>query len=163
VQKNYYVYLNEKCKININKTPIWFEAVKVEGTHESGQILFESSDEFDENWGKSVKIELSWFPKKREEYYHAREVQDSIETYNSINVVVTKKEHTWILSHEYTYWYGQRIKMIRKHYYPSIIIHGIYFCDITGRVVIIHFEVIRKYFENYEEFVIQMLKSIECH
>lgn len=163
LQKNYYVYSNDKCKIVINKTPIWFEKVKVEGNHEKGTIFFESHDEFDENFGKSVKIELSWYQKVREEYYHAREVQDSIDTYNSINIVVTKKENIWLLSHECTYWFGTRTKMIRKGYYPSKIIHSVFFCEITGRVITIHFEVIRKYYLNYEKFIIEMLQSIICH
>ncbi|GAH07062.1 unnamed protein product, partial [marine sediment metagenome] len=37
------------------------------------------------------------------------------------------------------------------------------FCEITGRVITIHFEVIRKYYLNYEKFIIEMLQSIICH
>jgi len=163
MQQNYYQIIKKEFKIAINKTPIWFQELSAEGDSENGKIFFESSDEFDEVWGKSVKIELSWEKKSRSEYYHAKEVQKSIDLYNSINVVASKKETIWHLSHELTYWFGEKMKLKRRKYYQSKILHGLFYCEITERFIEINFEVVSEYFPNYEPFLFEMMKSIECH
>ncbi len=163
MQKNYYQTIKKEFKIAINKTPIWFQELSSEGDSENGKIFFESSDEFDEVWGKSVKIELTWEKKNKTDYYHAKEVQKSIDIYNSINVVVSKKETIWHLSHELTYWFGEKMKLKRRKYYQSKILHGLFYCEITERFIEINFEVVSEYFPNYEPFLFEMMKSIECH
>lgn len=163
MQQNYYEYSNDKLNILIGKTPIWFKEVSTEGDKENGKVFLESHDEFDEAFGKSVKIELSWEKKDRSEYFHAREVQTSIDLYNSINIVASKKETKWLLSHELTYWFGDRTKLIRRKYYASNIIHGLFYCELTERYFQIHIEVIKKFLPNYETFILEMLQSITCH
>ncbi|GAG50548.1 unnamed protein product, partial [marine sediment metagenome] len=92
-----------------------------------------------------------------------KEVQKSTELYNAIGFAITKKESTWLLSHEFISWFGQRTKMMRKRYYREKCIHGIFYCDITERLINFHYNVIDKHYENFKSFIVKSLTTIVCH
>jgi len=163
MEYNYYVYNKPECNIHINKMPIWFKEVEYKGNHNEGNIIFHSQNDYDEIWGANAKMEITWEKKEKERLYIGKEVQKSIETYNAIGLVITSKENTWLLSHEFTFWYGQRSKMIRKRFYPERGIHGIFYCDVSERLLNIHTTIIQKYFENFKPFIIKAYNSIVCH
>ena len=163
MQKSYYQYRKEECRIGIDRMPIWFKETEFDGDQNKGYIIFQTENEYDEIWGPNAKMEISWEKKGRTETFHAKEVQASIDMYNAIKVVVTKKEMIWLRTHDFTYWIGHRTKMIRKRYYPLNIIHGVFYCDITERVFNINTEVIKKHYEGFEPYIIEGYKSIDCH
>ena len=90
-------------------------------------------------------------------------MESSIETYNAIGIVVTKKERDWLMSHEFTTWFGQRRKMIRKRYYIEKVIHSIFFCEISERLINIHTSVIESMYDNFKPSLLKTFNSIECH
>jgi hypothetical protein len=163
MQKNYYIYEKPEYKININKIPIWFKETLNEGDENKGTIVFKTHDEYDEIYKSIAKIELNFVNKDRLDFFHAREVQESIDIYNAINVVVTKKERTWLNSHEFSYWFGQRSKMIRKRYYPENHIHGLFYCELTNRLFEIHSTIIRDHYEGFKPYILEAFNSIVCH
>ncbi|MFX1258930.1 MAG: hypothetical protein ACFFAN_13815 [Promethearchaeota archaeon] len=163
MQKSYYIYKKPECQVSINKLPIWFKQVEFEGNDRNGFIKFESVNNYDENWGPNAKIELDWMKKDRIKFLHAKEVQLSIETYNALNIVIIKKERTWVYSHEFTFWYGSRSKMIRKKYYKENSIHGIFYCDLSERLFNIHTAVIQDHYDAFKSYILEAYNSIICH
>ncbi len=163
MQKNYYVYEKPELNFIIYKLPIWFKESSYEGDEKKGTIFFNSYNEFDEIYGSNAKIEINISEKERLDFYHPKEVQESINLYNAINVVVTKKERTWLNSHEFTYWFGNRRKMIRKRYYQENHIHGLFYCELTGRQFDIHAVVVKDHYEGFKPFLLEAYNSINCH
>ena len=108
-------------------------------------------------------MEITWEKKERIGFFHGKEVQNSIELYSSVGFAVTNKESDWLLSHEIVTWLGQRTKMMRKRYYREKCIHGIFFCDVTERLINVHVNVIDKHFDNFKPFIIKSLNTIICH
>jgi hypothetical protein len=108
-------------------------------------------------------MEISWEKKERENFYYGREIQASINTYNSIGLVITSKENSWLQSHEFTTWFGKRSKMIQKRFYSEKSIHGIFYCDISERLINIHTAIIEKYYENFKPFISKAYTSTICH
>ena len=90
-------------------------------------------------------------------------LEKSIDTYNAIGIVVTKKERDWLMSHEFTFWFGQRRKMIRKRYYVEKVVHGIFYCEISERLFSIHTSIIESMYENYKPYIMKSYNSVECH
>ena len=163
MQHTSYVYQNDNFSININKIPIWFKEIKVEGDKDNGGIVFHTQNDFDEAWGANGKMEVTWTKKGRLEFFHAKEVQNSIDVYNAIRIVVTDKNRIWMRSHEFTYWFGSRSKMIRKRYYPENVIHAVFYCDMTERHFDIHVGIIKKHYEGFKPYILEMFNSIICH
>jgi len=163
MEYNYYVYAKPECNFVINKMPIWFREVEYNGDDQEGNIQFHSQNDYDEIWGPNARMELAWEKKEREGLYIAKEIENSISTYNAIGLVITSKENTWLQSHEFTFWYGKRTKMIRKRYYPEKSIHGIFYCDMTERIINIHTVIIDKYFKNFKPFIEKAYTSMICH
>ncbi|MGV9173062.1 MAG: hypothetical protein ACOC44_10155 [Promethearchaeia archaeon] len=163
MQRNYYVYKDKDLGVHIAKLPVWFSEAQKEGDADQGSIVFHSNNEYDEVWGPNAKIQVDWENKARTDFYHAREVQESIDMYNAINVVVTNKKREWLRSHEFTYWFGNRKKMIRKHYYPEEIIHGIFYCEVKNRQYTLNARVIKKHYEGFKPYILEAFKSIICH
>ena len=163
MEYNFYNYEKVEGKISIGKLPIWFKEVKFEGDEKEGSIVFHSQDEFDEYWGANAKMDLFWETKERGSFFFSKLVEQSIETYNAIGLVVTSKESDWHLSHEFVYWYGQRTRMLHKHHYPAKSIHGIFYCDMTERLFNIHTEIINKYYENFKPYVLKGYSTLICH
>ncbi|TFF88561.1 MAG: hypothetical protein EU550_01070 [Promethearchaeota archaeon] len=163
MEYHYYVYEKPEYDIRINKMPIWFKEIKFEGDKNKGYIEFHTQDNYDEFWGPIAKYEFNWESKYRTEFFHSREVQESINIYNAINISVTNKDSDWIRSHEYTYWFGNRMKRMGKKYYPENSIHGLFYCELTERVFEMHTTIIRDYFESYREYILNSYKSVFCH
>ena len=163
MQKNYYIYEKPEYKIVINKMPIWFKEIEFSGDQNKGTIKFATYNDYDEIWGPNAKIDLEWVQKERINFFHAKEVQASIDMYNSINVVVIKKERIWLNSHEFSYWFGKRTKMIRKRYYPENFIHGVFYCDISERQFNITCEIIREHYDGFKPYILEAYNSIVCH
>jgi len=163
MEYNYYIYNKPECKLNINKMPIWFKEIEYEGDENNGYIILHSQNDYDEIWGPNTKLEIKWEKRERMNLFYYKEVEKSIETYNAIGIVVTKKERDWLMSHEFTFWFGQRRKMIRKRYYVEKVVHGIFYCEISERLFSIHTSIIESMYENYKSYVIKSYNSIECH
>jgi len=163
MQTNYFIYRKPEVNVTINKMPIYFKEIEFHGDESKGSVKFESYYEYDEVWGNNAKIEFDWFKKERIQFYHAKEVQISIETYNAVNYVVTNKERVWLNSHEFTYFFGNRTKIMRKRYYPENLIHGIFYCELTERQFNMHAIIIRDVYENYLPFILECFNSIVCH
>ena len=163
MEYNYYVYNKAECNITINKMPIWFKEIEYEGDENNGYIIMHSQNDYDEIWGPNTKLEIKWEKRERMNLFYYKEVERSIETYNAIGIVVTKKERDWLMSHEFTFWFGQRRKMIRKRYYVEKVVHGIFYCEITERLFSIHTSIIESMYENYKPNIIKSYNSVECH
>ncbi|MFW9874447.1 MAG: hypothetical protein ACFFG0_15180 [Candidatus Thorarchaeota archaeon] len=163
MEYNFYVYNKPECNLNINKMPIWFKEVEYETDESNGHIILHSQDDYDEIWGPNAKIEIKWEKKERINFFYYKEVEKSIEIYNAIGIVVTKKERDWLMSHEFTFWFGQRRKMIRKRYYVEKVVHGLFYCEISKRFFSIHTSIIESLYENYKPYIIKSYNSVECH
>ncbi len=163
MQQNSYHYKKPIVQIEIEKMPIWFKETEFNGEPSKGTIKFQDQNMYDEIWGSNVKIDLTWQKKDRNTYFQGREVQESINMYNSINVVVTEKQQGWMRSHEFTYWLGDRTKMIQKRYYPENYICGVFFCEQSERLFTIVASVIRKHYEGYKPYILELFNSIVCH
>ena len=98
MEYNYYVYSKPECNLTINKMPIWFKEIEYNGDNQEGEITLHSQNDYDEIWGANAKIEIFWEKKERNELYYAKEVENSIQTYNAIGLVITSKEKTWLFS-----------------------------------------------------------------
>ncbi|MHA1914135.1 MAG: hypothetical protein ACW986_10350 [Promethearchaeota archaeon] len=163
MEYNYYVYEKPECNIIVNKMPIWFKEIEYHGDAKNGSIQLQSENEYDEIWGSDSKVEIAWEKRERANLFYYKEVENSIEIYNSIGIVVTKKERDWLMGHEFTVWFGQRRKMMRKRFYIEKIIHAIFYCDITERLVNINTSIIESKFENFKPFVLKLYNTINCH
>jgi len=163
MQSNYYVYENQDCNVQIDKMPIWFKEKETTGNRDNGTITLHSTNNYDEIWGANAKLEISCERKKRTESFHAKEVQNSIDMYNSIEVVVTSKEQIWVRSHECTIWYGTRTKMIRKHFYREGVIHAVIYCDVSERQFNIHTGIVAEHYKGFKPFIVDAYNAIICH
>lgn len=163
MEYNFYVYNKAECNLTINKMPIWFKEIEYDGDENNGYIILHSQNDYDEIWGPNTKLEIKWEKRERMNLFYYKEVEKSIETYNAIGIVVTKKERDWLMSHEFTFWFGQRRKMIRKRYYVEKVVHGIFYCEITERLFSIHTSIIESRYENYKPYIIKSYNSVECH
>ncbi len=163
MEYNYYTYEKNEGNITIHKLAKWLIEEKFEGDANEGFISFHSQNDYDEIYGSNAKMEITWEKKDRTSFFFGKEVQNSIELYSSIDFVITNKESDWLLSHEIIRWFGQRTKMMRKRYYREKCIHGIFYCDVTERLINVHANVIDKFFENFKPFIIKSLNTIICH
>lgn len=163
MEYNYYSYEKPEGKIEVQKLPIWFKESKFEGDETEGTISFHSQNDYDEIYGSNAKMEIAWEIKFRTGLYFGKEVQNSIEIYNAVGFAITQKENSWLLSHEYVSWFGQRTKMIRKRYYKEKCVHGIFYCDKTERLFNIHINIIDKFYENFKPFILKSLTTFICH
>jgi len=163
MEYNYYTYKKPEGNIEVQKLPIWFKEVIFEGNEIEGNITLHSQNDYDEIYGSNAKLEISWEKKHKNTLYYGKEVQKSIELYSAIGFAITQKDNTWLLSHEFVSWFGQRTKMMRKRYYREKCIHGIFYCDITERLINVHFNVIDKHYDNFKPFIIKSLTTIICH
>jgi hypothetical protein len=163
MEYNYYTYEKNECYITIHKLPKWFREEKFEGDVNEGSISFYSQNDYDEIYGSNAKMEVTWLKKDRNGFFHGKEVQNSIELYSSIGFTIIKKESDWLLSHEFVTWFGQRNKMMRKRYYREKCIHGIFYCDVTERLINVHTDVIDKHYDNFKPFINKSLSTFICH
>ena len=163
MEYNYFAYEKNEANITVHKLAKWFREEKFEGDVNEGYISFHSQNNYDEIWGSNAKLKIEWSKKERVDFFHAKEVQASIDTYNAINVVVIKKERDWLNSHEFSYWFGKRTKMVRKRYYPENFIHGIFYCDMTLRQISMTAEIIREHYEGFKPYILECYNSIICH
>lgn len=158
-------YMNAPLNIQINKISNLFspQTVQVEGDQKKGKILIKSTRNADEVWGPEARIEVSWEKIDPTQYHHGLKVKETIRLFGSIEVVVTKKETYWHLSHEMTYWFGNRHQMIKKRFFPSRIIHAIVFCELTQRLFEVHAVVTDTAYAKYESTILDTIFSIQCH
>lgn len=163
MEYNYFVYNKPECEITINKMPKWYREIEYNGDENQGFIILHSQNEYDEIWGPNSKIEVNWEKKERMNFFYYKEVQNSIDVYNAIGIVVTEKNRDWLMSHEITFWFGHRNKMIRKRYYTEKVIHCIFYCDITERLFNIHASVIEDKYEDFKPYILNSYNSIVCH
>jgi hypothetical protein len=163
MEQTYYVYKKHEFNLTIHRMPIWFREETLDGDEKAGHIILHSANEFDENWKANAKMEITWEPKSRLDFAHYKEVQKSIDIYNSISVVVSKKENTWVNSHEFTFWFGNRRKRIGRNYYVEQSIHGVFYCDQTERLFSLHTTIIDKHYENFKPYIKECYQSIHCH
>ena len=163
MEYNYYTYEKKEVNITIHKLAKWLIEEKFEGDVNEGNISFHSQNDYDEIYGANAKMEISWEKKDRIGFFHGKEVQNSIELYSSVGFAIINKESDWLLSHEFVTWFGQRNKMMRKRYYREKCIHGIFYCDVTERLINVHTNVIDKFFENFKPFIIKSLSTFICH
>ena len=160
---NYYAYNKPECDVSIDKMPKWYQESEYQGDESQGSIILNSQNDYDEIWGPNSKMELTWEKKGRSDLFYYKEVQNSVDVYNAIGIVVTEKKKEWLRSHEFTYWFGHRNKMIRKRYYNEKVIHGIFYCEISERVFNIHTSIIGEMFENFKPYVLKSYSTIICH
>ena len=163
MEYNYYTYEKNEANIIVHKLAKWYREKKFEGDANEGYVSFHSQNDYDEIYGSNAKMEIAWEKKDRIRFFHGKEVQNSIELYSSVGFAIIKKESDWLLSHEFVTWFGQRTKMMRKRYYREKCIHGIFYCDVTERLINIHVNVIDKHFDNFKPFIIKSLSTFICH
>lgn len=159
-----WIYSNADIGVRINKISTLFtNEVKLDGDQNKGSITFISEKKTDEVWGPEAKMSVSWDHVDRMVYHHGKKVNDTIRMFSSIEVVATKKLTEWHLSHELTYWFGTRQQIIRKGFYPSAIIHGVMYCEISGRLFEFHANCLSNYYKKYEQAFIEIMFSLACH
>jgi len=163
MQQSYYGFQNHDFNIQIDKMPIWFKEARVSGDKDQGTITLHTSNTYDDIWGPIGTMEIHWEKKDRMDSFHAKQVQNSIDMYNSIEIVVTKKEDLWVRAHECTIWYGHRAKIIRKHFYRESVIHCVLYCDITERQYNIHTSIITDHYEGFKPYIVEAYNTIICH
>ncbi len=163
MEYNYFVYNKPECEVTINRMPKWYREIEYDGDENQGSIILYTQNEYDEIWGPESKMDISWEKKDRMNFFYYKEVQNSIDVYNSIGVVVTEKNRDWLMSHEITFWSGHRNKMIRKRLYHEKGIHCVFYCDITERLFNVHTVVIGDKYENYKPYILKSYNSIICH
>ena len=163
MEYNYFVYNKPECGVTINRMPKWYREIEFDGDENQGSIILHTQNEYDEIWGPESKMEVSWEKKDRMNFFYYKEVQNSIDVYNSIGIVVTEKNRDWLMSHEITFWAGHRNKMIRKRLYHEKGIHCVFYCDITERLFNVHTVVIGDKYENYKPYILNSYNSIICH
>ncbi|MHA1871870.1 MAG: hypothetical protein ACTSXF_13050 [Promethearchaeota archaeon] len=163
MERSSWFYRNPECNLNITKVPVYFERVLEEGDANKGRSVFHSTSLYDEILGPDATFEISWEKTDRLTYHHAKRVRESINMYNSIGVAVTKKETEWILSHEMTYWYGTRKKYQQRRVYSLVYIHGVMLCEQTERVFETNAIVVEPLLPNYENLILDIMRSIQCH
>lgn len=163
MEYNYYVYNKPECGVLIDKMPIWYKEIEYEGNENQGTIILKSQNDYDEIWGANSKMELNWEKKERMNLFLYKEIQSSIDVYNAIGIVVTEKKKDWLMSHEFTYWFGRRRRMIRKRYYVEKVIHGVFYCEVSERLFNIHTSIISDKYENFKPFVLKSYSTFICH
>jgi hypothetical protein len=157
-------YSNADIGIRINKISTLFSNEAIfEGNQTKGSITFISEKKTDDVWGPEAKMSVSWDNVDRVVYHHGKKVNETIRMFSSIEVVATKKMTDWHLSHELTYWFGTRQQMIRKGFYPSAIIHGVMYCETSGRLFEFHASALSNYYKNYEKAFMDIMSSLACH
>ncbi len=163
--KDTWKYLNESTGIQINLISTYFSTTKVleEGDATKGQVNFVSTREADEVWGPEAKIEINWEEIDPSQYHQGLKVKESIRMYGEIEVFASKKENKWHLSHEMTVWWGNRQQVKHRRFYPSKIIHGIVFCELTHRLFEIHAICLGNVFTKYEKAIMDIMDSLQCH
>ena len=133
--QNNWKYLNIENQIVINKISNIYSSdkkfIKKEGNLDEGRIEFKSVQISDEVWGADSDITIEWKKLEASHFHLGKIVNESIQNYALINVVTTKKERLWHLSHEMTIWYGNRQQMSRRRYFVSKVIHATFFCELT--------------------------------
>ena len=160
---NYYVYNKPECGVLIDKMPIWYKEIEYEGDENQGSIILNSQNDYDEIWGSNSKMEINYEKRVRKNLFIYKEIQNSIDVYNAIGIVVTEKKKDWLMSHEFTYWFGSRRKMKRKRYYVEKVIHGIFYCEVSERLFNIHTSIISDMYENFKPFVLKSYSTFICH
>ena len=163
MEKKTYIYENREFNILINRMPIWFEEFNILGKTEKGSIMLHTTNIYDEMWGPAAKIEISWELLEIESFYHPKIVQKNIDAYTAVDVALTKKKNDWNNSHNYTLWYGTRRKLIKTSYFEELSIHGIFYCDITQRVIELYAGVLKDNYEGFEPYILDSFKSVICH
>ncbi len=158
-------YINENTKIQINKISNQYTQGNIieEGTDKNGKITLTSVKNFDEYWGPESKIEITWETKEPEDYHQGLKVKETIRMFSAIEVLATKKENKWHLSHEMTIWFGNRQQIKRKRFYASRIIHSILYCELSNRIFEIHATCIGNRYVNYEPLIMEIMNSFQCH
>ncbi len=160
---NYYIYNKPECAVKIDKMPIWYKEIEYEGDENRGTISFNSQNDYDEIWGSNSKMEITWEKKERLNLFFYKEIENSIDVYNSIGIAITEKKKDWLRSHEYIFWTGHRKKMIRKRFYVEKVIHGIFYCDVSERLFNIHTSIIEAKYENFKPYVLKSYSTFICH
>ena len=163
MEYNYFVYKKPECNLVINKMPIWFREKEFTENENNGSLILHSENNFDDIWGPNSTMEVSWEKRNRESLFYYKEVEVNIQTYNSIDIIVTKKERDWLMSHEFTQWYGHRRKMKRKRFYLEKIIHCIFYCEVSERLINIHTSIIESMYENFKPYILKSYRSLICH
>jgi len=143
--------------------PVYLEKRSEEGDTKSGKVTFHSTSNYDEIWGADVKFDVTWELADRMTYNQAKKVRETIKMFNAIDIAVLKKETEWVRSHEMTYWYGGKKQIIQKRFYSTSIIHGIVLCEQTSRVFETHAVIVTPLFPNYEQLVLDAMRSLKCH
>lgn len=158
-----YIYENSAYKIVLNKVPNFMDRTKETGRFDAGSILFVSQREADEYYGPEAELEIMWEAMSAMSYRHGRAVRDSIRQHNAIDVTVEKSEQEWLGHHEFTMWWGRRQKYMHRRLYGIGYVHGLYYCEDSKRKFDLQARVHRSVFESYEPYLIEAMKSIECH
>ncbi|MBN2157573.1 MAG: hypothetical protein JW776_16115 [Candidatus Lokiarchaeota archaeon] len=163
MEHSYWIFRSPEHNVSIEKVPIYFQQVDLQGDSKAGKVIFESYNQMEEIFGPDAIIEVYWETIDRSIFHQGNRVQQSFDMYNAIEVNITKKETRWNRSHENSYWYGTRKQIIQKRFYTSKHIHCIVLCDLTDRVFEIHAKIIANLYPNYENLVQETIASLLCH
>lgn len=158
-------FKSEDLKIVFNKIPNYFNSsdVNITGELNEGSFWVKSYDKKDDIWGAIANITVEWSPANPLTFHHGIQVKKTIDIYSAINVIVTQKEQSYLLSHDITIWHGRKQKFEQRRMYSSKIVHATIFCDQTNRLFEIHAEVLDSEFYLYEKPLKDFIYSFECH
>jgi len=163
MEHTYWVAKHPELNVAIEKVPIYFKEIEVQGTSEAGTIKYESYNKMEEIYGPDATFEVYWETVDRSIFHQGNRVQQSFDMYNSIEVNITEKKTEWNRSHEGTYWIGTRSQIKQKRFYNSNHIHCVFLCEQTSRVFEMHSEIISNMYPNYKDLVLAAMKSLLCH
>ncbi len=163
--QSYWRYRNSGLNLSVNHISNLFaqNSLKFDGDQNKGSLSFHSSMKTDDLVGSDATMEISWEKVDPTKYHQGLKVKETIRMFSSINVIATKKESKWHLSHEFTYWHGNRQQFKNKRYFPTNIIHGILYCELTHRVFEVHTSCYSNVFPQYEQAALDVMFSLQCH
>ncbi len=163
MEHTYWVAKYPEHNVTIEKIPIYFQKIDLQGNAEAGTVKFESYNKMEEIYGPDATLEVYWETVDKWIYHQGNRVQQSFDMYNAIEVNISEKNTEWNRSHEGTFWFGTRSQIKQKHFYNSNHIHCITLCEQTSRVFEMHATIISNMHSNYKDLILAAMKSLLCH
>ncbi|OLS13882.1 MAG: hypothetical protein RBG13Loki_2503 [Promethearchaeota archaeon CR_4] len=158
-----WVYRNPEFNFFIGKISNYYERDEETGDQQKGRVSFKSVRLTDEIFGAESRFYVMWEPKLAKDYHHGRAVQNSIKEWSGVEVNVERRDSGWINHHEYAIWYGRRNKFQQKRVYQIGIIHALFYCEETQRLIEFHGDTTLQFRDNYTPLIETAFKSLQCH
>ena len=157
-------FINSDLKFSIDFFPANFYVYEITGDFEKGNIEFRSEEVIDDYWGPYITFEYSWEHVPFDERDSDGDLINEIDVhFSKIGLQRIDRIQKYIQSDYLQYLIGGRIKHVKNKAYAVIEIHGIWYDEITERVVNFNFSVLREIFDDWKNPLIQLIESVKFH